>query len=355
MTSDFRDPCDTCAGNSRSAGICGELGGGWFIEDRVDRPFVKEKDPVTNEPLESKRLSRSSFGERAWSARWWASLVLHDFMDKPWRKTTDPIMATEWSMINGSITDAEITELTRVAEERAPAMGEILSQDVEFNTDFMALLAITPGSHPNTYRVLHIASLIGLFAVLYYKGLRDRPRPSQLCPALLPPIPMPGHASWPSGHATQAWLKALCIEHVLQGVVQTSGPLTQSDFDAISANLRTLAIRVARNREIAGLHYLTDSDAGRKLADTIAPFLTDMESTTWFGKAVTAAKGEWVWMNGYDTAVRRPQLRPPGRVQQAGPLLSPAPGGVQSPHRQAGGSRVLRYSGFREYWNRKPG
>ena len=67
-------------GNSGSAGIAGEFGGGWFIEDRVDLPFVMELDP-TNGEIRSMRLSRSSFGERAWSARWWASLVLHDFVD----------------------------------------------------------------------------------------------------------------------------------------------------------------------------------------------------------------------------------------------------------------------------------
>jgi membrane-associated phospholipid phosphatase len=278
-------------GNSGSAGIAGELGGGWFIEDRVDLPFVMELD-AANAPLRFKRLSRSSFGERAWAARWWASLVLHDFVAMNWHSTTDPIMNTEWGLITAATTAAEITALTLAArDERAPAMGEILSQDVEFTTDFMALLAITPGSHPNTYRVLHIASLIGSYTVLYYKGLRNRPRPSQLCPALLPPIPMPGHASWPSGHATQAWLKALCMEHVLQGVL--SGSLISGDLGAVSSNLRTLAIRVARNREIAGLHYPTDSDAGRSLAATIAPFLTGMVATTWFGKAVAAAKGEW--------------------------------------------------------------
>ena len=278
-------------GNSVSAGIFGESGGGWFIEDRVDLPFVMELDPANGE-LQSKRLNRKSFGERAWSARWWASLVLHDFVATNWRQTTDPIMATEWDKTKTKDTTDEITQLTLAArDERAPAMGEILSQDVEFNTDFMALLAITPGSHPNTYRVLHIASLIGSYAALYYKGLYQRPRPSQLCPALLPPIPMPGHASWPSGHATQAWLKALCIEHVLKGA--QSGTLTQSDLDAVSSNLRTLAIRVGRNREIAGLHYPTDSDAGRKLAATIAPVLTGLDQNSWFGKAVAAANYEW--------------------------------------------------------------
>jgi len=278
-------------GNSGSAGIAGEFGGGWFIEDRADLPFVMELDSA-NTPLRSLRLGRSSFGERAWSARWWASLVLHDFVATNWRQMTDPIMDTEWINI-GNTTDSDIDKLTLAArDERAPAMGEILSQDVEFTTDFMALLAITPGSHPNTYRILHIASLIGSYAVLYYKGLRNRPRPSQLCPALLPPIPMPGHASWPSGHATQAWLKALCIEHVLQGVLPGTPP--QGDLGAVSSNLRTLAIRVARNREIAGLHYPTDSAAGRVLATTIAPFLTSMGATTWFGKAVAAAKDEWL-------------------------------------------------------------
>jgi hypothetical protein len=278
-------------GNSGSAGIAGEFGGGWFIEDRVDLPFVMELDPA-NAPIRFMRLSQSSFGERSWSARWWASLVLHDFVATTWRATTDPIMATQWGLINPAATASEINALTLAArDERAAAMGEILSQDVEFTTDFMALLSITPGSHPNTYRVLHIASLIGSYAVLYYKGLRDRPRPSQVCPALLPPIPMPGHASWPSGHATQAWLKALCIEHVLQGA--QSGTLTPGDLNTFSSNLRTLALRVARNREIAGLHYKTDSDAGLKLADTIAPLLPGMGAATWFGKAVAAAQGEW--------------------------------------------------------------
>jgi hypothetical protein len=283
-------------GNSVSVGIFGEFGGGWFIEDRADLPFVMELDPAdANKELRYHRLSQQRrFGERAWSARWWASLVLHDFVATDWCQRTDPIMATEWKKTKDEkATDKEITQLTLAArDERAPAMGEILSQDVEFNTDFMALLAITPGSHPNTYRVLHIASLIGSYAALYYKGLYQRPRPSQLCPALLPPIPMPGHASWPSGHATQAWLKALCMEHVLQGILP--GTLTTGDLGAVSSNLTTLALRVARNREIAGLHYPTDSEAGRQLADTIAPFLTDMGPTTWFGKAVTAAKAEWV-------------------------------------------------------------
>jgi hypothetical protein len=165
----------------------------------------------------------------------------------------------------------------------------------------MAILNTAPGSRPNTYRVLHTASQIASYAVLYYKGKRGRPRPSQLLPALLPPIPLPEHASWPSGHATQTWLITRCIEHVLTGVVEgevLTGEIPGSkagtgSLGAISSNLRRLALRIARNREIAGVHYESDSTAGRQLAETILPFLTGMDPDSWFGKAVQGAKAEW--------------------------------------------------------------
>ena len=99
--------------------------------------------------------------------------MLHDFVGTAWRGTTDPAMSTAWGTISPSSTTVELNGLVIAArDERPPAMGEILSQDAEFITDFMGLLTITPGSHPNTYRVLHAASLIGSYAVLYYKGLR---------------------------------------------------------------------------------------------------------------------------------------------------------------------------------------
>ena len=101
--------------------------------------------------------------------------------------------------------------LAMARDERASALGEILTQDVEFITAFMEALAITPGSHYRTFRMLHIASLIGSFAALHYKHVFDRPRPSWELPALMPPIPVPGHSSFPSGHATQAHLMAKCM------------------------------------------------------------------------------------------------------------------------------------------------
>jgi hypothetical protein len=193
----------------------------------------------------------------------------------------------------------EIEDLVRAArDERAEALGEILSQDVEFISDFMAVLTITPASHPNTYRVLHIASLIGSYTALFFKFDKQRPRPSQICPALLPPIPVPGHSSFPSGHSTQAHLMAHLIKRVMDEAraayaLAGSSALPQSDIDTFVMDLTVLANRVARNREIAGLHFRTDSLAGEKLAEAARDSLIGLGTTGAFHKAIDEAKGEW--------------------------------------------------------------
>jgi membrane-associated phospholipid phosphatase len=184
-------------------------------------------------------------------------------------------------------------------DERAAALGEILTQDAEFITAYMEALAMNPGSHPQTFRILHIASLLASYAALYYKHVFRRPRPSWECPALLPPIPVPGHSAYPSGHATQAHLMTACMEHVLAIVTPA---LPSAETTAVAETLKALARRVARNREIAGLHYPSDSAAGAALAAAVFAELSKHTGTGQsesdytlkaFGGAVTAAAAEW--------------------------------------------------------------
>jgi hypothetical protein len=124
---------------------------------------------------------------------------------------------------------------------------------------------------------------------LYFKGYYDRPRPSHLCPALLPPIQVPGHSSFPSGHSTQAHLMSLCMRHLL-----TQAAVPQPDFDALTKDLAVLADRIARNRELAGLHYANDSKGGAELAKALFATLTDASSPiAKFDEAIAEAKSEW--------------------------------------------------------------
>ena len=114
---------------------------------------------------------------------------------------------------------------------------------------------------------MHAASLIGLFCVQYWKNRYKRVRPAQLFPGLLPPVATPGHASFPSGHATQAQLVFRCLLQLMSK--KLIGSSTQSPYTIADPAAGRLARRIARNREIAGLHYPSDSAGGRYLADKI--------------------------------------------------------------------------------------
>ncbi|TNC15166.1 phosphatase PAP2 family protein [Methylobacterium terricola] len=319
-------------GHAGNAGLDGDAGGGWFVPGRADFPFPLE---VTRDGTEIGTFRRAvfvrdetgpgdagrriafrsadaptgrslAFEDRSWAGRWYAYRVLREFAAAPWDEGLDDALAAMLLALNDATGDSargrtaqeiEIDALLAMArDERAPAMGEILAQDVEFVTAFMEALSVNPGSHPRTYRVLHVASLVGSFAALRFKEAYDRPRPSFLCPALLPPLPVPGHSSFPSGHATQAWLMARCIAFT----VRLSG-LPQAERRPVDETVKALARRVARNREIAGLHYRSDSVAGRRVADAAFAVLSRHEShglrrtdyaLPTFGEAALAAARE---------------------------------------------------------------
>src|SRR5260370_34440656 len=106
------------------------------------------------------------------------------------------------------------------------------------------MMTAQPGAYPATTKVLSIASLVGTFVAMYFKNVYSRPRPAELCPALLPPIEIPGHASFPSGHSIQAHLMALCVNDVFNGLPQET---------TIVHDLWTLAGCIARDRDMHGL------------------------------------------------------------------------------------------------------
>ena len=72
---------------------------------------------------------------------------------------------------------------------------------------------------------------------------------------------VPGHASYPSGHSTESHL----IANLLSVVI---GPENRA-----YEQLRPLADRIAINREVMGLHYRSDSEAGRRLAFNLADLI----------------------------------------------------------------------------------
>lgn len=295
------------SGNMGDMGDMGDIGdrsvgsstsGAQFLPFRIDLPFAKEQPRVwvkgpggwtwqerAEAELEALPLvSVTEWLRHDWSSRWFAWTVLGEFAATGWRSIT----LTPYP-IDPAEVRAEIDALLIASQdERADAMGEIVAQNVDYAdcmAYFMALLRITAGSHPKCCLLMHVAGLVGLLAAMHFKrkpgnGQPPRLRPSQVCPALLPAIEVPGHPAFPSGHAAQAMLMALGLEASLPG------PRRQ----ALAPALHALAYRIGRNREIAGLHYASDTTAGLELAGKTFELLLDCTS---YAEAVTDAQKEW--------------------------------------------------------------
>lgn len=103
----------------------------------------------------------------------------------------------------------------------------------------------------------------------------NRLRPSQAFPELSAATEVPHHSSYPSGHAAVATL----IAEILAQLSPHLGPEFRRDAKAI-----------ALNREIAGLHYRSDTVAGMALAGLM---LSALQTETWFADAVEVARCEW--------------------------------------------------------------
>lgn len=110
---------------------------------------------------------------------------------------------------------------------------------------------------------------------LAYKEIFNRVRPTYLDSRVDTVIPIPGHPAYPSGHSTQIHFMAYVLSELEPG---------QKD------NLLREAENVAKNREIAGVHYPSDSKAGEILA---REFIAELKKNPEFMTQLEKARGEW--------------------------------------------------------------
>ena len=106
-------------------------------------------------------------------------------------------------LLSGAILADEKTNLVEMIEFRPGAMAEALVQADSITRHFRGALSYSKATHPNTVYLEQGVLRVAQFVAMYYKNRYQRPRPSQLWPELIPPIAVPGHASYPSGHATK--------------------------------------------------------------------------------------------------------------------------------------------------------
>ncbi|MBY0234750.1 MAG: hypothetical protein K2W93_07210 [Burkholderiaceae bacterium] len=119
------------------------------------------------------------------------------------------------------------------------------------------------------------------------KRIYNRGRPDSCCGAELKPMfadsPLqPKHPSFPSAHACNAYVVALLLNQI------SPKPGSGSGLSAYEE----AALKVAKNREIAGLHYASDSAAGIALAKHLLAQLNASPHQD-FTRLLAAAKAEW--------------------------------------------------------------
>lgn len=163
-------------------------------------------------------------------------------------------------------------EVDRTTEQLIAIQRELLLESAFFGEYvYRDIVRERPNTEALLTRVLGEISGV----IIAQKEYFDRVRPHELDATLHPAIPVPGHPAYPSGHATESMLIALIL----------------GDIDPHSAErYRESALRIAHNREIAGVHYPSDSRVGQMLAKQYFELLKGNEE---FQLLLTEAKKEW--------------------------------------------------------------
>ena len=112
------------------------------------------------------------------------------------------------------------------------------------------------------HAVVNGAIYTGLTATYEAKYHYLRPRPTDLDPSIKLPEGMmvPPHPSYPSGHSTTAWTSAYILSYF---------------FPNEKVHLEETAEKVALSRELMGIHFKSDNDASKKLAQDITADIID--------------------------------------------------------------------------------
>lgn len=151
----------------------------------------------------------------------------------------------------------EARELFEMKKLRSPErLAEIRAQSEDPTPLFWQILGLTPTEAPQFARLVMDVQGDMVIVVLALKARYRRARAHTVLPSISPVIPVPWHASYPNGHAAQA--------HLMARLFSCARP------DKLPQFLK-LANRIGRNREVAGLHYPSDTEAGFALADSLWP------------------------------------------------------------------------------------
>lgn len=158
--------------------------------------------------------------------------------------------------------DAQLPLVHAAAAERDDRLPEILSQADAFWPFWTTITNLDDTNAPRTVELIEVLMRCTHSMVMRVKHELAVPRPVDWSSTLGPIIATPGHASFPSGHATVSFMVARFLGRLLD----------LGAADATRVYLQRLAHRIAQSRVVAGVHFPIDSVAGRLLGETLAEY-----------------------------------------------------------------------------------
>ncbi|MBI2120626.1 MAG: phosphatase PAP2 family protein [Parcubacteria group bacterium] len=162
----------------------------------------------------------------------------------------------------------------RTPERLKKILDEVSSSTTKFG-DFTLADYLDGQKFPLTTEALNPVMNDLLIFVFNMKYKYDRVRPSVLDPNLSPVIAVPGHPAYPSGHSSQMHFLAYFLSELM--------PDKSKLFEA-------RADEIGIDREIAGLHYPSDTKAGQLLARQYMDILLNDPK---FKAKLLIARAEW--------------------------------------------------------------
>jgi membrane-associated phospholipid phosphatase len=165
------------------------------------------------------------------------------------------------------------TQLARVRDymdQRNERSAEILTQ-LGYPIDYFAtILGLNAARNRYTFELIAITQVLASHVAMVAKHHLACRRPDRLGPTVMPMIPTPGHGTFPSAHATEAFAVATVLEGLL-------AKLKSTKHYPSPEKLRKLvfkqAERIAVNRTVAGMHFPIDTWAGAALGEVIGQII----------------------------------------------------------------------------------
>ncbi|NJS37173.1 MAG: phosphatase PAP2 family protein [Brachymonas sp.] len=121
-----------------------------------------------------------------------------------------------------------------------------------------------PAHSRKTLEMVELALGFSSIICMRFKAAMAVARPVDMSTEIQPIIATPSHSSFPSGHATEAFMIAYTLPYIV-----STDPATQAFY---KDQLMKQAERIAVNRTVAGVHFPIDSYAGQLLAKALASY-----------------------------------------------------------------------------------